>query len=117
MTMFEKIDSLRMAKGWSGAELTRQLGLKSRAVYSQWKQGLQKPSPENLKNMAELFGVSVFDLLDDESDKKTATISGDGYEPDTITDYDLRFLSWFHSLPQEKRKAILIAQDAPEDLL
>ena len=79
MTSFEKIDSHRIEKGWSGAELTRKLGL-SRGVYTQWKQGLQKPSPENLKKMAELFGTSVSNLLDDREKEIPITNSDEDNE-------------------------------------
>ena len=40
-----------------------------------------------------------------------------GWEDNPVSYYDRRFLEWFHSLPEEKRRAILIAQDAPKDLL
>lgn len=53
-----------------------------------------------------------------EKAKKPATESdgqaGDDY---SISDKDRKFLNWFRSLPPKRQKAILISQDAPEDLL
>lgn len=63
---------------------------------------------------ANYFGVSVDYLFGKEM---TAT-NGDGQqiEPDSISDKDKRLLEWFRSLSPEKQRAILIAQDAPEDV-
>jgi len=38
-------------------------------------------------------------------------------EEEGLSDKDLRLVKWFRSLPQEKQRAILIAQDAPADLV
>ena len=34
---------------------------------------------------------------------------------DELSEYDARVLAWFHSLPQEKRKAILDLGDGPQE--
>ena len=70
MTQFEKIDILRQENGMSGAALMRELGL-SRGTWTQWKQSLTKPNAANLKKIAELFNVSVKDLLGDLNDAPT----------------------------------------------
>lgn len=67
MTSFEKIDMLRKERGWSGAELMKQIGL-SRGVYTQWRKNLQEPSAANLKKLSDLFNVSIADLSNDETE-------------------------------------------------
>lgn len=76
MTSIDKINVLLIANGMSGAELCKAIGVSS-GVYSQWNKKRNKVSRNNLKKIADLFHISVFDLLDDEEIEKTAT-SGDG---------------------------------------
>lgn len=70
MTQIEKITALMQEHGMSGAALMRALGL-SRGTWTQWNQSQTKPKPANLKKIAELFNVSVKDLLDDSNDAPT----------------------------------------------
>ena len=53
---------LRKEKGWSQAELAEKLGRANRAV-SKWETGETMPGTELLAPMAELFGVTVDELL------------------------------------------------------
>ena len=53
---------LRKEKGWSQAELAEKLGRANRAV-SKWETGETMPGTELLAPLAELFGVSVDELL------------------------------------------------------
>ena len=66
---------------------------------------------DRLAKVAKYLKVDVSFLLGENDEKNPAT-SGDG-----LIDKDTRLLMWFRSLPPEKQKAILISQDAPEDLL
>lgn len=72
-----------------------------------------KPTTQNAVKLANYFGVTVDYLLN--AEKENPTAQGDGV--DTITEKEVRMLKWFRSLPEEKRRAILISQDAPKDLL
>lgn len=60
-------------------------------------------------------------VLVNPSDEKIPATGSDGREENEeniiITDWDRRYLAWLHAQSPEKRKAILILQDAPEDLL
>lgn len=76
MTSIEKVNILLLVNGMSGAELCRQIGV-STGVYSQWNKGRNEISKKNLKKIADVFNVSVIELLPDEDNKKTAT-QGDG---------------------------------------
>ena len=64
-----------------------------------------------INKFAEYFNVSASFLLGAESENPTVqTDSG-------VSDRDIKLLEWFHSLPEEKRKAILSLGGAPEDLV
>lgn len=86
----------------------------SRSVAAKWKSTNTSPSFDTLVKISDYFNVSIDDLLThSEKGRKKAATSGDGQ---ALSDKDLKFIEWFRSLPQEKQKAILISQDAPEEL-
>lgn len=82
----------------------------SRTAWHKWENGAI-PNGSTLNKFAEYFNVSVSFLLGAESENPTVqTDSG-------VSDRDIKLLEWFHSLPEEKRKAILSLGGAPEDLV
>ena len=102
---------LCVAKGKSPSAALIDMGI-SKPTGTRWKQG-HVPTTYTIKRIADYFGVD-FDALKrgEIIYKKPTTDEGDG-----LSEKDERLLKWFRSLPPEKQKAILIAQDAPEDLL
>lgn len=58
----ERIKALREARGWTQAELARQLSITRNGVNS-WEQGFSMPSPACLVDLAKLFSVSTDYLL------------------------------------------------------
>lgn len=75
-----------------------------------WKKG-STPRPAVLQRFAEYFGVSTQELLFGDKKEPATTVShGDRPDKDAI------LLEWFHSLPEEKRQAILALGDAPKEL-
>ncbi len=66
MSMAERIKECRVKAGLSQSELADKLVVSRQAV-SKWESGKGTPDIMNLKNMANLFDVSVDYLLDDES--------------------------------------------------
>lgn len=99
-----KLKELKMPKG----EFYKKSGISS-ATFSQWRTGINEPSTESLARIEECIGLSF------EISKKESAPSVNADTRDTVSDQ--RLIRWFRSLPEEKQKAILISQDAPEDLL
>jgi transcriptional regulator with XRE-family HTH domain len=60
-----KLFALRQARGWSQRDLTRRLGLTSRAYISDLEAGRKLPSIDLVVRLADLFGVATDDLLRD----------------------------------------------------
>ena len=58
----ENIKQLRKQKGYSQETLAQQLNVVRQTV-SKWEKGLSVPDAEMLEKMADLFGVSVSELL------------------------------------------------------
>lgn len=78
----------------------------SGGTVSKWKRGAI-PFDSTLHALADYFGVTVEDLLRD--DEKPTTSEGDGL--------DRAILAFLHRLPAERLRGILIALEAPEELL
>jgi transcriptional regulator with XRE-family HTH domain len=94
--------------GMSPSAAAEAMGFK-RSMVTRWSKGSQ-PRQATLQRMADFFKCSVDDLLEDKekaAPEKTVAVS----------ESDMRLIEWFRSLPKEKQKAILVAQDAPEGLV
>lgn len=97
-------------KGVSRTKACTDCGI-SRTAWNKWKDGAT-PNGITLQRFSEYFGVPVQRLLQtDEKNPATTVAHGDRSEKDII------LLDWFHSLPEEKRQAILALGDAPKELL
>lgn len=65
MTLHTKLISLRKQKGLTQMDLAQKLNV-SRQAISRWEVGAAVPSTDNLKVLAELYGVQIDYLLNDE---------------------------------------------------
>ena len=107
-----RIREVRKLNGMTMKQLGAEIGVAESTV-SQYETGKREPDNETLLRIGELFNVTVGYLLGAEEEKENpATICGNG-----VSDKDIRLLEWFHSLPEEKMKAILNLGGAPEDLV
>lgn len=93
-------------------QLPLKLGSKSNSVVAQWKNG-SLPRPEMIQKIADYFNVSVEYLMFGEIDKEKLPANKSG----ELTENDMKLLKFFRSLPPEKLKAILIAQDGPVEIV
>jgi transcriptional regulator with XRE-family HTH domain len=66
MNISKKIKELRMGKGWSQTQLAKKLNTQSQNI-SRYERGVFTPSTEAIAKFAEVFGVSVDYLLNDEA--------------------------------------------------
>lgn len=113
--MANNLRAIRKEKNMTMKELGEKVGVTEAAI-GYYETGKRLMNYEMLLMLSEALECSVGDIIEDK--KIPASDQGDGQSDElVISDYDKRFLEWFHSLPEGKRKAILISQDAPEDLL
>ena len=109
---YDTFHKLCLDKGVSDSRACTDMGL-SRSYAAKMKNKDGTPSMDSLSAMSEYFGVSVDYLLHgDEPQKEKPTAQGG-----ELTEKDVALIKWFRSLPEEKLRAILISQDAPEELL
>ena len=111
-----RLKELREERGWKKADAARFLG-KKYMTYVHHENGEREPDSEDLKAYAKAYGVSIDYLVGRTNEKSPITSSDEGYENLFVSDKDKQLIEWFRSLPQEKQKAILVSQDAPEELL
>jgi len=62
----EKLRTLRRQRGMTLKELSRELGFKSHSYISTMEFGKKKPSVELVVKIADLFGVTTDQLLNDD---------------------------------------------------
>ena len=109
-TFGEKLRECRKAAGMTQEELAKKCGLKKQSI-SRYEKSEREPNIQIAHSLALALGVSLSSLVDYPTDGYTV-------EPlEKWAEKDMRLLNWFRSLPVEKQKAILTAQDAPTDLV
>lgn len=104
-----RIKELRELRGLQQKDLAIDLGV-TQPTISGWESGIKVPSARNTKKIADYFHVSVDYLLG--RDEKEPAPENEGGP----SEKDKRLIAWFHSLPPEKRRAILMLGEAPEGL-
>ena len=110
----EKAKKIAKKKGIAFTHISTELG-KSRGYLSEMLANGRDLPEHMLADVASLLGVTVDDLREDTENEKKPTAQVDGLSE--FTEKEAAILKWFRSLPEEKRRAILIAQDAPKELL
>ena len=114
MRYVEKAKKIAKKKGIAFTHISTELG-KSRGYLSEMLANGRDLPEHMLADVASLLGVTVDDLREDTENEKKPTAQGDGLSE--FTEKEAAILKWFRSLPEEKRRAILISQDAPKELL
>ena len=109
MVVLDIIKNLSKEKGWSLSFLASKLGLTA-SYFTDVKNGKTKISDDRLAAIADLLNTTP-EYLKGETDTKEKPA---GESTDGLSDYDARLLDWFHSLPLEKRQAILEIGDGPK---
>lgn len=80
MNLATKLLTLRKQKGLTQMDLAEQLNV-SRQAISRWEVGVAIPSTDNLKVLAELYGVQVDFLLNDGLEEAPNSNEAAGNEP------------------------------------
>lgn len=112
MSFGEKLTKRMEELGISAYKLSKATGI-SQTMIGYYKTGKNTPTVDKATIIADYLDVSVDYLLGNTDTKKEPAQNQEG----EFSEKDIRLLNWFRSLPQEKQKAILVAQDAPKDLL
>lgn len=114
-TVNDNLKTIREKKHISQQEVANYLGI-TRQAYSHYEVGRRKPDYETLLKLAEFFGVSVLDLLEEtekaptsgersisDDDIKFALFGGDGEITDAMYD-EVRSFAAFVKRREERKK-------------
>ncbi len=110
-TIYENIKNLCDGLGIKPGKMCTEIGI-SKSILTGLKNGTKKNiQTDTAQKIADYFGVPVDRVLSTEQKENLTEIPGE------VSEKDIRLLNWFRSLPVEKQRAILVSQDAPEDVL
>lgn len=116
MTTGERIRQARIQAGLTQKELAQKVGVQWSAIHKYETGKIVNLKRETIAALAVALDVKPSWLMCMEED--IPSVPGLVKEPyEKWADKDARLLMWFRSLPPEKQRAILFAQDAPEDLV
>ena len=122
MSFYENFVRLCIKADKTPSKVATEIGI-SKSIVSRWKSGGGVTHTSAAK-IADYFHIPVDELISPQDTTKTLDELLEGVqkkEPapktgDRLSMYDIQVLKWFHSLPEEKRRAILSLGDAPEVL-
>lgn len=109
LSLLPKKENGKFVRGAKKA-FAESLGYESGDIVSMWISGDSESYLKKLHEISAKYNVSV-EWLKGETDEKKPTTQTDG----ELSEKDIRLVKWFRSLPEEKQKAILTAQDGPVD--
>ena len=95
-----KLQELRIQAGLTQRELAEKIGVKNYTV-ANWEQNRTEPSIKDLVDLADFFEVSIDYLIGRENDLGEIIISKN------LTDSQIKLLSLFNSLNEERKETIL----------
>lgn len=105
----DRIKELAKSNGLSMKYLAEKIG-KYPGFLSCVRNGTDRINDDELQVIADLLNTTP-EYLKGKTDTKEKPA---GESTDGLSDYDARLLDWFHSLPPEKRQAILEIGDGPK---
>jgi len=106
-----KLKKLRLASGYSQAELARRLNI-SRQAYQHYESGRRTPSIEYIRMLAELYNLQIYDLLiSDISLEFIDQVSEEPVYPQSVAELEQRLVKAFRKLnDKEKQKLVKHAE-------
>lgn len=92
--IYDKVDTLRLEKGWSIYELAMKAGVAPTTIYN-WRDRLSSPTLSLLDAVCFAFGISVIDFL----------LNGDDLM--SLTEEQKEVLRLWNTLSSEQKKSII----------
>ncbi|MDE7165271.1 MAG: helix-turn-helix domain-containing protein [Clostridiales bacterium] len=92
--VYERLDDLRVARGWTPYELAKRAGVSTSAIYH-WRERLTLPSLELLEAVCYALGITVIDFIADEDDTTV------------LTKEQKELVQLWNALSDDKKKSII----------
>ncbi len=90
--IYDKVDALRLAKGWTIYELAKNAGVAPTTIYN-WRDRLSSPTLSLLDAVCSAFEISVIDFLSDGSEFETSE--------------EKELIQLWNTLSREQKKSII----------
>ena len=90
----EKINKLRLEKGWKLCQLARKAGITPNTVYNWYNSKNATPSAESIENVCTAFNISVAEFYAD-------------VQTDNLTEKEIRLLELFRKVPDKNKDKAL----------
>ncbi|MDE6029026.1 MAG: helix-turn-helix domain-containing protein [Clostridiales bacterium] len=100
--VYERLDDLRVARGWTHYELAKRAGVSTSAIYH-WRDRLNLPSLELLDAVCYAFGITVAEFMADDGDLVA------------LTSEQQSLLQLWNTLTSDKKKSILNLMKTMQD--
>lgn len=92
--LYDKVDDLRLGKGWTIYELAKKAGVAPTTIYN-WRDRQSSPTLSLLEAICSAFNISVIDFLLDADDLMA------------LTDEQREVIRLWNTLSSEQKKSIL----------
>ena len=92
--IYNKVDAIRLQKGWTIYELAKQAGVAPTTIYN-WRDRCSSPTLSLLEAVCSAFEISVIDFLMDEDELMA------------LTEEQQEVIRVWNTLSNEKKKSIL----------
>lgn len=92
--LYDKVDDLRLGKGWTIYELAKKAGVAPTTIYN-WRDRLSSPSLSLLEAVCSAFEISVIDFLLDEDELMA------------LTEEQKEVMRLWNTLTSEQKKSIV----------
>lgn len=92
--IYNKVDNLRLEKGWTIYELAKKAGVAPTTIYN-WRDRLSSPSLSLLEAVCSAFEISVIDFLLNEDELMA------------LTEEQREMMRLWNTLSSEKKKSII----------
>lgn len=105
-TVGSNIKKYRERLGFSQKDVSDYLGI-TRAQISNYENGKREVPVVQLKKIADLFGVTLSELLEKEEAKKSANLAF-AFRSDDLTQEDFEKMAWFKRIVKNHQKMLSI---------
>lgn len=94
MDVKERIDRLRIKKGWTLSRLATEIGVSDTTVYAWFNEQNYQPSRKTVEEVCEVFGITQAEFYS-------------GIDLDEITAKEVVLLEAFRSVPDEQKDQVI----------
>lgn len=94
MDVKERIDKLRLKRGWSLARLALEIGVSDTTVYSWFNEQNYQPSRKTIEEICDVFGITLAEFYSD-------------IDRDTLSSKEIVALELFRKVPDESKDQVI----------